>query len=656
MLLTSRLLRPRSLSTAFAVALLSAGVVPAQTSSSQAARPSPPPHVTPPPHPEPVHSEPHPVSHPEPAPITSPGRTEPITTAPSESHPTESNSPADRASSLSSGSSSSATSHAGSHHNYPVSSSSSSSSMHGISSRSTSGSSTSPRIVGRNGMITRGNPSTPLPPYCLTDLNTARQKMPGINQHPLPAGNLAQSSSGDFQLTASGRRHYTLAADGKLKFYSGPDAALRFRGDGSLTQLRSPSLDFTRAANGNRKVTWRPDADTRVVSFGAHRGYVEHTIHQNGKAYLQRIYTNRNKSDTRTFVRYHARSMTLAYYPPRSFYPPGFYSWNYQPWPNNVHWTWRWQSYPWYRSYGAFFLFSGFYNGPTSWLADFILGETADEDAPDSAQPQDALTPDAASYGPGATDANGDPSPIESQADAPITEPEKAALVSEVRTDVQQNGDIAADPTRTAAVLNIVNNLVPGYVLVVDDPLYANIFTTDVITSLPADGGNTNNVCLLSPGDLITVTRMPSIPQNVRSSRGDGLPATFYPSVQLEVTASRKRDCPVQTKVRIPIDRLQDMDNNFRARLDDGMAVLYDINGKQGLPTAPHDATALLPVTNASLPAPVDATTAPQQINQAQIEATRLQQQLETSALAINVADSTSLPAAAAQRTTVAPQ
>jgi hypothetical protein len=486
------------------------------------------------------------------------------------------------------------------------------------------------------------HPPVALPAGALAGLNTTRQQLHGINAHPLPAGTLRQFPNGLFVL-ASGERRYALNSDGTLRSYThmpprtGDDTHVRiqnitsigFRPDGTISHLRAPKISVFRATNGSRKITWRPDADTLVVATAPHRGFVQHTLSKNGTTYLQRTYVRGTHLVTRTTVGCKtAAGLSLSYYPPRFIYPPGFYGWAYEPWGTKVGWRWP-------RYYGGFFLLASIYTGPSPWLTDFILGETAEDDSANASVPDAnyADTPgDPADADPPydrntalPAMASDDAPPLESSAAAPLMPETRQTLTGEVATDVAQDGAVAAAPDQAANVLDITPQLREGYVFLVDEALFARVSGTTVAMSPVFGTGIQSPTCLLSAGDTLTVLRAPLLGHLPQS-----MPADYSPQVSLQVTSSRKHDCPAGTQVLISESRLQDMDNSFRAHLDNGMAVLHDAQGKAAsggngaIPAAPQAAVAPAPVAS-DVPPVRDSASAPRELNEAQTAATRIE-------------------------------
>ena len=82
-------------------------------------------------------------------------------------------------------------------------------------------------------------------------------------------------------------------------------------------------------------------------------------------------------------------------------------------------------------------------------------------------------------------------------------------------------------------------------------------------------------ICALTAGDLVQLKVVP----------GDN-----DPIATLRVASSKRADCPAGTLVQLSMQDLQDMQNEFQARVDLGLAALRDRQGKNGLPAAPADA------------------------------------------------------------------
>ena len=103
------------------------------------------------------------------------------------------------------------------------------------------------------------------------------------------------------------------------------------------------------------------------------------------------------------------------------------------------------------------------------------------------------------------------------------------------------------------------------------DPKF-KVFVVSSDMSLVADGDE----CPLSQGDVISRT--------TETADGDG-------NVNVKVVASTKQDCAVGKEGPVSTDDLQEMYNQFREQLKDGMGELAKKQGTGGLPKAPDTST-----------------------------------------------------------------
>ena len=78
--------------------------------------------------------------------------------------------------------------------------------------------------------------------------------------------------------------------------------------------------------------------------------------------------------------------------------------------------------------------------------------------------------------------------------------------------------------------------------------------------------------CSLSPGDVLTRSEDKADDAN---------------TVGVSVVSSQKADCRMGSTPRIQVADLQEMHNQFREKMDNGLKTLADKQGKAGLPSAP---------------------------------------------------------------------
>ena len=98
---------------------------------------------------------------------------------------------------------------------------------------------------------------------------------------------------------------------------------------------------------------------------------------------------------------------------------------------------------------------------------------------------------------------------------------------------------------------------------------------TTIVDARDADFAETTDdgtACSLSPGDVLTrIGDTPDANQNVN----------------VMITSGQNADCPTGTQVAVAVSDLQDMQNDFRQKMDTGLQSLADNQGKKGMPSSP---------------------------------------------------------------------
>jgi len=404
----------------------------------------------------------------------------------------------------------------------------------------------------------------------LHQVNSARAGLTGVNKKPIPEGQVAVHPDGKLTVSATNGRQFDLRPNGTLASFRKPGENATFRGNGHLASLHTATLDINRGPRGQRiVVTQRPD-HSLLVSTGRQSGYLQRTVVHNGHSYIQRTYVTGNLRVSRVYSTYTYHGLLLDHYVPGYFYAPAFYGWAYYPWNTPAAYTWGWLGTPWYGYYGPYFSPWNSYLSGANWLTDYYLSQTlaagyqqqdpataGDQDADDSI-PQD-----------GSDDAY-------AQTDTPITPEVKQAIAEEVQQQLAYENAAATqpDPAQAATLTDLPQVLTPNHVFVADQPL--NIVTAD------------SQACGLSAGNVLRIVAAPA----------DG-----SPTADLTVVSSRRGDCPAGVQVTVSLQDLQEMQNNFRTQLDQGLLQLRDQQGHAGLPGAPQSAIAPPPRPADDVPA-----------------------------------------------------
>jgi hypothetical protein len=430
----------------------------------------------------------------------------------------------------------------------------------------------------------------------VNQVNGSRAGFKGVNARPLPQGTVTTRPDGHINIAASGGRRYEVRPNGTLAGFSRNGTDARFRSDGRLSGVHTASLDVTRGVHGERTVVLRRPDNTLVVRTGPRLGYVQRSVNYHGVSYTQRTFIVGDRVFTRNYVGLRYHGVLLPQYVPAAYFAPNFYGWAYYPWSLPAPYHWGWTASPWYGAYGGYFVVSPGYASPALWLTDFYLGQVISSgyqmQAPDLAA--DA-SPDAS------LDATMDASQLTAAVNTPISPELKQAIAEEVRQQLAYENAASQNAVQASELTGLPQVMQPGHLFVDDAPL-------DVST---VDG----QACTLSPGDVVRLAEVPA---------ADGVAAN------LTVVASRIGDCPVNTLVTLSLDQLQEMQNSFRANLDQGLETLRAQQGKNGLPNAPASALSDLPPPPADVPPPPPAADAPalldaaaQQADQAEIGITQ---------------------------------
>jgi hypothetical protein len=365
-------------------------------------------------------------------------------------------------------------------------------------------------------------------------------------------------------VTASNGRNFNLRPNGTLASYSGHGQAATFRGDGHLASLHTSHIDVARGPRGQRTiVSERPGG--KLVSTGKGRGYLEHPVSYHGHNYTQRTYVHGDHRFTREYSHYSFHGREFNQYVPHVTFVPAFYGWAYYPWGAPVPYGWGWAGSPWFDFYAGFFSPWDSYPDGASWLTDFFLGQILQDGYPADAQAGGIGQP--ADDNAAGADAQLAEDNTSAPADTPITPDIKQMIAEEVKQQLAFENAAAAKPDEAPMLDGLPQVLVPNHLFVVDQ--VQNVTTAD------------GQQCSLSVGDVIKLVAAPP----------DG--AT---SADLTVLSSRKGDCASGVTISVPLESLQEMQNNFRAQLDSGLQALRDQQGKGGLPAAPMAAITPPPV------------------------------------------------------------
>lgn len=244
------------------------------------------------------------------------------------------------------------------------------------------------------------------------------------------------------------------------------------------------------------------------------------------------------------------------------YYAPAFYGWAYRPWGAPVVFGWGWGGAPWYGYYGYYFNPYPVYASPAFWVTDYLIAANlqAAYEARAAARAEanaEAAAENQASYGGG---------------QVALSPEVKQQIADEVRAQIEAQQQAAAHPESAEPVTDSgpegVGQRGPDEVPAALDPAHRTFIVSAVLGESTADGTE----CSLSPGDVLTrIEDIPDADQNVR----------------VLVASSQRNDCPSGSQIAVAVQDLQDMHNDFQAKISEGLGKLAENQGKNGIPDGP---------------------------------------------------------------------
>lgn len=400
---------------------------------------------------------------------------------------------------------------------------------------------------GRSGTSANSRPNTSTNGHPGTT-NTAGKPGATNNSHP----NGAPPNKTAMSHTAPGRQ---------VSLKGGGSANIR--PNGQIRSVNRNGMQIQHGMHGGRTVVSTHNG-ARVVTTGRHGGYVQRTyVTRGGHTYYSRTYYYHGAYRSGVYRGYYYGGRPYYGYYPAYYYHPVYYGWAYNPWPAPAPYAWGWGGAPWYGYYGpAYYQPYPVYPSAAFWLTDFMIA--ASLQAAYEAQNNAWLRPDAgdgmlwASLGPMGA-------PAET---AKLTPEVKEQIADEVKLTLAAEQAEAAKPKSTSPGAAPANSNEAPPAL---DPKF-KVFVVSSDMTLVAEGEE----CPLSQGDVISRT--------TETPDGDG-------NVNVKVVASTKQDCAVGKEGPVSTDDLQEMYNQFREHLKDGMGELAKKQGTGGLPKAPDTST-----------------------------------------------------------------
>ena len=379
----------------------------------------------------------------------------------------------------------------------------------------------------------------------------------GAGPHPtefrLPANvrRVAMQGGGATLIHPDGRR-WVVDQNNHVRAYSRPGMVAKFGEDGRLSsvQFNRPgggNTTVTRSVNGERESVGVRPGGVVVVSHGKNWGYVQRP-YPGRSGYFERTTLMGGHPSTHVFRAYRYQGITYLRYVPARYYPPQFYAWAIQPWPQRVAYTWVWGQAPWLGFYRSYFSPARAYTTAALWLTDFLLAANL-KLAYDNQQEYLSGNASAAS------------SPGADQDITPLGPEIKAAVAQGVRQQLTDEQTVATQPGAPAT-----STAVPPPPPVLDSNQRTLLVSENVNVTVAGQP------CTLTPGDIIYRT-------------GDNFQAGG--KVAVNILTSKGGDCPANNSTEIEVSTLQDMHNQVGEGVDAGMDTLAESEGDNGLPPGP---------------------------------------------------------------------
>ena len=303
---------------------------------------------------------------------------------------------------------------------------------------------------------------------------------------------------------------------------------------------------ITHRSDGTRRIEMaRPGNRTIVTSAHGRGGYIQRPLTVSNRQYIQRTYSVHGVAHARVFRPVTYRGVSMHVYTPMHYYRPAFYSYVYNPWARPIVYDWAWSGRPWYGYYGGYFTPYASYANPTLWLTDYLIGSVLE-------QAYEART-DSAAFAPGGQ--------------AGITPDVKQAVTDEVRRQL----DLERSEGQS-------QNEASGDVL----PMFADNARHVFVVSDALEVSSSGGACMVTGGDVLQLY---------------GAPPPTAVSADVVVLASKGAECRRGSIASVQIQDLQEMQNDMRATIDQGLADFQARHGKGGLPALPPSAAG---VVNAS--------------------------------------------------------
>jgi hypothetical protein len=427
---------------------------------------------------------------------------------------------------------------------------------HGLKTGGTSGAGGHGVTTGGSGGTGGHGPTTGSP----RGLTTGGSTGSGGGHSALTGGSTGKGSTGGGKGGTYGKSA-TGGLSGKgSKTYTGKGgSSVTKRGNGKVSDVHDPKsgTDVHHGLNGNRSVSRSLPNHGRVVSSRGRPGYAQRGYHYHGHDFGRRAYYYHGHEYNRYYHGWGWRGGYYDVYAPGFFFAPGFYGWAYNPWPAPIAFGWGWGGAPWVGFYGGFFAPYPVYPSAAFWLTDYVI--STDLQAAYAAQQEGGETDGGPENGDGGSPA------LTPEVKQQIADEVKNQLALENNEGQQSAAGQDVDPG-SSGIARILADVAAGHphVFVAGGPL-------DLV-----DAAGTE--CAISDGDVLQLqTAVPD----------DATTTSLYVLV-----SKGGNECARADTVTVQLTDLQEMQNQLRANIDQGLKDLQAKQGTGGIPQAPPSAQA----------------------------------------------------------------
>ena len=311
-------------------------------------------------------------------------------------------------------------------------------------------------------------------------------------------------------------------------------------------------MDIHHGLKGGRRVAVTKPDGTRMVSEKGRPGYIQRPFSYHGHQFGQRAYYFHGHESTRFYRSYAYRGVFVDVYAPYFYYGPGFYGWAYNPWAAPIAYGWGWGGAGWFGYYGFYFAPYPMYPSAAFWLTDYIISQDLAAEYQAEQEGQTLVAVQAGGGGP------------------ELTPDVQQLVATEVRNELALEN---AEAQQTAQGQDVDPGS-SGIARLLSDGQPHTFVTGDALDVVDASGAE----CALSAGDVLEL---------------NGSPDPNATAADLTVLASKGGgECPKADTVAVGFVDLQEMQNQMRATIDQGLQQLQGSEGSGGIPAAPASAQA----------------------------------------------------------------